>query len=190
MAESFFSSLKTERIKKRIYKTRELARADIFDYIEMFCNRVRRHSHLGGVSPEAFEAASQTGSGCPEWWGKPNPVARSLARQYFLFVAQQGFSQRYSTALRPVYPFPAVHAGLDLARPCLGLEFPIKAARLQWVTCSPDLDLPDRFALRAGPFPVCRHLSRPFLINCDASVTNSVLGSRGVRGMEKCAVSY
>ncbi len=63
VAESFFSSLKTERIKKRIYKTRDLAKADIFDYIEMFYNRVRRHSHLGGVSPEAFEAASQTGSG-------------------------------------------------------------------------------------------------------------------------------
>lgn len=58
VAESFFSSLKKERIKKRVYKTRELARADIFDYIEVFYNRHRRHSHLGGVSPEAFEAAS------------------------------------------------------------------------------------------------------------------------------------
>ena len=58
VAESFFSSLKKERIKKRIYKTRELARADIFDYIEVFYNRNRRHSHLGGVSPEAFESAS------------------------------------------------------------------------------------------------------------------------------------
>jgi putative transposase len=56
--ESFFSSLKKERIKKRIYKTRELARADIFDYIEVFYNRTRRHSHLGGISPEAFEQAS------------------------------------------------------------------------------------------------------------------------------------
>jgi hypothetical protein len=34
------------------------ARADIFDYIETFYNRIRRHSHLGGVSPEAFERAS------------------------------------------------------------------------------------------------------------------------------------
>lgn len=58
VAESFFSSLKKERIKKRIYKTRELARADIFDYIQVFYNRNRRHSHLGGLSPEAFEAAS------------------------------------------------------------------------------------------------------------------------------------
>ena len=58
VAESFFSSLKKERIKKRIYKTRDLAREDVFDYIEVFYNRNRRHSHLGGVSPEAFEQAS------------------------------------------------------------------------------------------------------------------------------------
>jgi len=58
VAESFFSSLKKERIKKRVYKTRNLARADIFDYIESFYNRIRRNSHIGGVSPEAFEAAS------------------------------------------------------------------------------------------------------------------------------------
>jgi putative transposase len=58
VAESFFSSLKKERIRKRIYKTRDLAKADVFDYIEVFYNRVRRHTHLGGVSPEAFEMAS------------------------------------------------------------------------------------------------------------------------------------
>jgi putative transposase len=58
VAESFFSSLKKERIKKRVYKTRDLARADHFGYIEVFYNRQRRHNHLGGVSPEAFEAAS------------------------------------------------------------------------------------------------------------------------------------
>ena len=49
--ESFFNSLKKERVRKRIYKTRELARADVFDYIEFFDNRTRRHSFLGGVSP-------------------------------------------------------------------------------------------------------------------------------------------
>lgn len=58
VAESFFSSLKKERIRKRIYKTRDLARANIFDYIEVFYNRARRHRHLGGVSQEAFEQAS------------------------------------------------------------------------------------------------------------------------------------
>lgn len=58
VAESFFSSLKKERIRKRVYKTRDLARADVFDYIEVFYNKTRRHSHLGNVSPEAFERAS------------------------------------------------------------------------------------------------------------------------------------
>ena len=56
--ESFFSSLKKERIRKKVYRTRDLAKADLFEYIEMFYNRTRRHSHLGGVSPEAFEIAS------------------------------------------------------------------------------------------------------------------------------------
>ena len=55
MVESFFSSLKKERIKKRIYKTRNLAREDVFDYIEVFYNRVRRHSALGYVSPAKYE---------------------------------------------------------------------------------------------------------------------------------------
>lgn len=57
VAESFFNSLKNERIRKRIYKTRKLARADIFGYIEVFYDRTRRHNHLGHVSPEAFERA-------------------------------------------------------------------------------------------------------------------------------------
>jgi putative transposase len=61
VAESFFGSLKKERIRKQVYRTRDLAKADIFEYIEMFYNRTRRHSHLGGVSPETFEAASMVG---------------------------------------------------------------------------------------------------------------------------------
>ena len=56
VAESFFGSLKKERIKKRIYKNRAIASADISDYIEDFYNQTRRHSHLGGVSPDEFEA--------------------------------------------------------------------------------------------------------------------------------------
>jgi putative transposase len=59
VAESFFSSLKKERVKKQVYNPRDQARADIFDYLEMFYNRVRRHSHLGDISPEAFEQASK-----------------------------------------------------------------------------------------------------------------------------------
>jgi putative transposase len=57
VAESFFSSLKKEHIKKKIYKNRSIARGAIAEYIEVFYNPTRRHSHLGGVSPEVFEAA-------------------------------------------------------------------------------------------------------------------------------------
>ena len=55
VAESFFGSLKKERIKKRIYRNRDVATADVSDYIESFYNPERRHQHLGGVSPEVFE---------------------------------------------------------------------------------------------------------------------------------------
>jgi len=55
--ESFFSSLKKERIKRRIYETREEGRSDVFDYIEVFYNRSRRHSSLGQLSPYEFERA-------------------------------------------------------------------------------------------------------------------------------------
>ncbi|PAU77061.1 IS3 family transposase [Halovibrio salipaludis] len=55
VAESFFSLLKSERIKRRIYKDRETARRDIFDYIEMFYNPIRRHGTNGGLSPMEFE---------------------------------------------------------------------------------------------------------------------------------------
>ena len=50
VAESFFSSLKKERIKKQIYKNRDLAIADVAEYINTAYNRTRRHSHLGGLS--------------------------------------------------------------------------------------------------------------------------------------------
>ena len=53
--ESFFSSLKTERIGKKVYRTRDDARADVFDYIERFYNTIRRHSTIGYVSPVEFE---------------------------------------------------------------------------------------------------------------------------------------
>jgi len=53
--ESFFSSLKTERINRKVYRTRDAARADVFDYIERFYNTVRRHSTIGYISPVEFE---------------------------------------------------------------------------------------------------------------------------------------
>ena len=53
--ESFFSTLKIERVFRSKYKTRDEARADIFDYIERFYNPRRRHSTLNGSSPVEFE---------------------------------------------------------------------------------------------------------------------------------------
>jgi transposase InsO family protein len=55
--ESFWSTLKRELVYHEQYATREEARLSIFEYIEVFYNRVRRHSSLGYVSPEAFEAS-------------------------------------------------------------------------------------------------------------------------------------
>lgn len=53
--ESFFSTLKIERCHRQQYRTRDAARADIFDYIERFYNLTRRHSSLGNQSPIDFE---------------------------------------------------------------------------------------------------------------------------------------
>jgi len=57
--ESFFSSLKTEKTSRKVYRTRTQARTDVFDYIERFYNPVRRHSTLGYVSPLEFEKAQK-----------------------------------------------------------------------------------------------------------------------------------
>ena len=56
VAESFFHSLKTECVFHEHYKTREQAQASIFDYIEVFYNRKRRHSANNQVSPANFES--------------------------------------------------------------------------------------------------------------------------------------
>lgn len=53
--ESFFGSLKNEWLSERKYKTREEAIKDVFEYVEMFYNRKRRHESLGYLSPAAYE---------------------------------------------------------------------------------------------------------------------------------------
>jgi len=58
--ESFFASLKKELVHHEDYATRAEAKASIFEYIETFYNRVRRHSTLGYLSPVNFEAAQTT----------------------------------------------------------------------------------------------------------------------------------
>jgi len=54
-AESFFSTLKTELVRDRIFPSRAIARTEVFEYVEVFYNRTRRHSSLGQVSPANFE---------------------------------------------------------------------------------------------------------------------------------------
>ena len=53
--ESFFSSLKTERTARKVYRTRKEAMSDVFDYIERFYKPVRKRSKLGFLSPVQFE---------------------------------------------------------------------------------------------------------------------------------------
>lgn len=58
VSESFFASLKKELVHQRRFATREEARQSVFQWIEVFYNRVRLHSTLGYVSPEQFEQQS------------------------------------------------------------------------------------------------------------------------------------
>ena len=55
MAESFFATLETELIDRSDWASPAEARAAVFEYIEVFYNRIRRHSSLGNQSPEQFE---------------------------------------------------------------------------------------------------------------------------------------
>jgi putative transposase len=55
VAESFFRFLKRERVRRKTYLTREAARQDVFDYIEMFYNPQRRHSNNDRLSPVNYE---------------------------------------------------------------------------------------------------------------------------------------
>jgi putative transposase len=59
VAESFFQLLKRERIRRRTYLTREAARQDVFEYIEMFYNPKRKHTNNGMLSPVDFEIRQQ-----------------------------------------------------------------------------------------------------------------------------------
>lgn len=56
VAESFFGTLKTELVTHEDYRTKDEARKSLFEYIELFYNKRRRHSFLGYISPAEFEA--------------------------------------------------------------------------------------------------------------------------------------
>ena len=60
VAESFFATLKGDLVDRQPWPTRAAARSAIFDYLEGFYNRRRRHSTLGYVSPVAYEAAHRS----------------------------------------------------------------------------------------------------------------------------------
>ncbi|KQI67072.1 hypothetical protein AN189_17100 [Loktanella sp. 3ANDIMAR09] len=59
MAESFFHLLKRERIRWQTYLTRDAARQDVFDYIEMFYNPTRKHTNNGMLSPVDYETTQR-----------------------------------------------------------------------------------------------------------------------------------
>lgn len=58
VAESFFATLKVELIHESLFRTRSQATTEIFEYIEVFYNRLRRHSFLGYISPQEFETTN------------------------------------------------------------------------------------------------------------------------------------
>ncbi len=70
VAESFFSTLKKERVRRKIYGGRAEAPAELFEYIEVFENRRRRHGHLGAVSLNEFENAAEPLAGVCGTWGR------------------------------------------------------------------------------------------------------------------------
>jgi len=59
LAESFFATLECELLDRQRFKTRTDARLALFDYLEVFYNRERRHSALDYLSPAAFEAQAE-----------------------------------------------------------------------------------------------------------------------------------
>jgi putative transposase len=59
VAESFFQLLKRERIRRRTYPTRDAARQDVFEYIELFYNPKRKHTNNGMLSPVDYEIRQQ-----------------------------------------------------------------------------------------------------------------------------------
>ena len=59
LPKSFFQLLKRERIRRRTYQTRDAARHDVFDYIEMFYNPTRKHTNNGMLSPVDYQIKQQ-----------------------------------------------------------------------------------------------------------------------------------
>jgi hypothetical protein len=78
--ESFFSSLEAERTARKVFRTREQVRAEVFDCIERFHNPTRRHSTLGYVRPIAFEKAREAQVGVHQTGSSPVACRRASNR--------------------------------------------------------------------------------------------------------------
>ncbi len=97
--ESFFSSLKTERTARKVYLTRDEARADVFDYIERFYNPRRRHSKLGYLSPMEFEARAVLKSTLPCAGLRRRSASRNAVLPLSFFPTKQVMSGCISTTV-------------------------------------------------------------------------------------------
>jgi putative transposase len=77
--ESFFSTLKTERTARKVYRSRNQARADIFDFIERVYNAKRRHSTMGYLSPIEFERRAEVSQAAVRETGSSSRIASAAA---------------------------------------------------------------------------------------------------------------
>ena len=77
VAESFFATLKKELIHRRSWPTRAELSTEVFDYIETFYNRQRRHSTLGQLSPVEFETSTLRRDGAEDAASRSHPITRS-----------------------------------------------------------------------------------------------------------------
>lgn len=85
--ESFFSSLKTERTARKMYRSRDEAKADVFDYIERVYNPKRRHSTIGYTSTMEFERQAGL-NGCQSIRAQASPhIVRSVMADINRFMA-------------------------------------------------------------------------------------------------------
>jgi putative transposase len=71
---SSFSSLKTERTARKTYRTRDQAKADVFDHIECFYNPKLRHSTIGYLNPVEFEMQAKFAQACVNRTGAGHPI--------------------------------------------------------------------------------------------------------------------
>ena len=78
--ESFFHTLKTELVMHCDYKTRDDARVSLFDYMEVFYNRQRRHSSISYEAPLPFEAMKSPNYRVHGTWVGSNSTIRSVSR--------------------------------------------------------------------------------------------------------------